>query len=107
MNERGRELGFAAGKAVRNFLPPHISFENICASASDTRLLTDQVCFRRYQSYTEQRAHTTGHSVGQSGYIAYYIQLYSPNGSNIKTNNLTKHNNIKISSPIMFQMPHV
>jgi len=36
------------------------------------------------------------------------IQLYSPNGSNIKktTNNLTKHNKIELNSLIMFQMQH-
>ena len=37
-----------------------------------------------------------------------YIQLYSPNGNNIKTtNNLTKHNKTQIDRPIMFQMQHV
>ena len=38
----------------------------------------------------------------------HYIQLYSPDGSNIiTTNNLTKHNKIEINSPIVFQMQHV
>ena len=51
-------------------------------------------------------------ALGISVIISYlnwkYIQLYSPNSSNIKTtNNLFKHNKIEINSPIMFQIQHV